>query len=75
MSSGLSAPSKALRNMGKHVFYEPALRVPLIFRWPGHVASGAVVKDFTESIDVAAAARAYGADSFHVAHGQSLIRI
>jgi arylsulfatase A-like enzyme len=33
--------------------YEQALRVPLIMRWPGHIQQGAVVQDFTESVDVA----------------------
>ena len=36
----------------KHVCYEPALRVPLIVRWPGRVRQGGVVNEFTESIDV-----------------------
>jgi choline-sulfatase len=36
----------------KHCCYEPALRVPLLMRWPGRVRKG-VVTDFTESIDVA----------------------
>ena len=36
----------------KHVCYEPALRVPLIFRWPGRVRVGGVVNDFTQSVDV-----------------------
>jgi choline-sulfatase len=57
----------------KHVCYEPALRVPLIFRWPGRVASGAVVNDFTESVDVPPTLlELLGAEPFKVAHGQSL---
>ena len=35
----------------KHCGYEPALRVPLIFWWPGH-ARQSVVTDLTESVDV-----------------------
>lgn len=57
----------------KHVGYEPALRVPLIFRWPGHVASGAVVREFTESIDVPPTLlEMLGAEPFELAHGRSL---
>ncbi len=36
----------------KHCGYDPALRVPLMFRWPGRVKQGAVVTNFTESVDV-----------------------
>ena len=36
----------------KHCFYEPAMRVPLIFRFPGRVTRGRVVKHQTESVDV-----------------------
>jgi choline-sulfatase len=35
----------------KHCGYDPALRVPLIFWWPGHVRQGTVT-DLTESVDV-----------------------
>ena len=35
----------------KHCGYDPAMRVPLIMRWPGHIRQG-VVTDFTESVDV-----------------------
>ena len=35
----------------KHCGYDQALRVPLIFWWPGHVRQG-VVTDLTESVDV-----------------------
>ena len=35
----------------KHCGYDPALRVPLIFRWPGRVSKN-VVKEMTESVDV-----------------------
>ncbi len=37
----------------KHCFYEHAMRVPLIFRLPGRVRSGAVVDSLTESADIA----------------------
>lgn len=57
----------------KHVCYEPALRVPLIFRWPGHISSGTVVNDFTESIDVPPTIlEMLRAEAFAVNHGQSL---
>jgi choline-sulfatase len=35
----------------KHCGYDPALRVPLIFWWPGHVRQGTVT-NLTESVDV-----------------------
>ncbi|MGH9630209.1 MAG: sulfatase family protein, partial [Bryobacteraceae bacterium] len=35
----------------KHCSYEPALRVPLLMRWPGRIREG-VVRDMTESVDV-----------------------
>lgn len=57
----------------KHVCYEPALRVPLIYRWPGHVASGQVVREFTESIDVPPTLiEMLGAEPFAVNHGHSV---
>jgi arylsulfatase A-like enzyme len=37
----------------KHCGYDPALRVPLVMRWPGKIREG-VVTDFTEHIDVPA---------------------
>jgi arylsulfatase A-like enzyme len=58
----------------KHVCYEPALRVPLIFRWPGHVRAGGVVNDFTQSVDVPSTLlEMLGAEPFQVTHGQSLV--
>ena len=57
----------------KHVCYEPALRVPLMFRWPGHVAAGAVIREFTESVDVPPTLlEMLNAEPFKVAHGRSL---
>jgi choline-sulfatase len=36
----------------KHCGYDPALHVPLIARWPGHIRAGRRVEEFTEHIDV-----------------------
>lgn len=56
----------------KHCCYEPALQVPLIFRWPGRVRKG-VVNNFTESVDVPPTIlELLGAEPFAVQHGQSL---
>ena len=38
----------------KHCGYEPALRVPLIMRYPGRIRRGGIVSDLTEHIDVPA---------------------
>lgn len=57
----------------KHCGYEPALRVPLIVRYPGKVRAGTVVNDFTEHIDVPATITdVMGLDRLAVQHGQSL---
>ena len=57
----------------KHVCYEPALRVPLIFRWPGRVGAGQVIHEFTESIDVPPTLiELLGAEPFAINHGRSL---
>ena len=57
----------------KHCCYEPALRVPLIMRWPGRIAPNHVVKDFTESVDVGPTILdLLGAERFDLEHGQSL---
>jgi choline-sulfatase len=56
----------------KHCGYEPALRVPLIVRWPGRVRTG-VVNDLTEHVDVPATILdLLGADPLPVQHGRSL---
>jgi choline-sulfatase len=56
----------------KHCTYDPALRVPLIIRYPGKV-SRAVVNDFTESVDVSPTIfDLLGSDRFATHHGQSL---
>jgi choline-sulfatase len=36
----------------KHCFYEQAVRVPLMFRWPGHLPAGRMVSDLVEMVDV-----------------------
>jgi choline-sulfatase len=56
----------------KHCGYDPALRVPLIMRYPGKVRRG-TVRDFTEHIDVpATVVDVMGLDPLPVQHGQSL---
>lgn len=35
-----------------HLIYEEDLRIPLIFRWPGHVAAHHIVKSAVELVDV-----------------------
>jgi arylsulfatase A-like enzyme len=36
----------------KHCFYEPAVRVPLVMRWPGHLAVGWRVSGSVEMVDI-----------------------
>ena len=36
----------------KHCLYEPAVRVPLIFRWKGHLPEGRRVTEMVELVDV-----------------------
>jgi choline-sulfatase len=56
----------------KHCGYEPALRVPLVFRLPGRIRKG-VVNDMTEHIDVTPTILdVLGADPLAIQHGQSL---
>ncbi len=56
----------------KHCGYDPALRVPLMMRWPGHIRPG-VVRDFTEHVDVPATILdMLEAERLPVEHGQSL---
>ena len=56
----------------KHCCYDPALRVPLLIRWPGRVRKG-VVQEFTESIDVAPTILdLLGVDPLPIQHGHSL---
>ena len=56
----------------KHCGYDPAMRVPLILRYPGRVRRG-VVKDLTEHVDVPATiVDLMGLDPLPVMHGRSL---
>jgi choline-sulfatase len=56
----------------KHCGYDPALRVPLIMRYPGKIRKG-IVKDMTEHIDLAPTVMdLLGADPMPVQHGRSL---
>ena len=58
----------------KHTCYEPALRVPMIFRWPGRVRKGAVIQEFTESIDFPPTLlELLGAERFDVNQGSSMV--
>ena len=36
----------------KHCLYDPAVRVPLIVRWPGHLPAGRKVDSMVESVDL-----------------------
>jgi len=57
----------------KHCGYDPALRVPLIMRWPGHIRAGNVIHDFTELIDLPATIpELLGLDPLPLLHGHSL---
>jgi choline-sulfatase len=56
----------------KHCCYDPALRVPLIMRFPGRIKRG-VAHDFTESVDVAPTILdVLGGEPLPVMHGRSL---
>jgi len=56
----------------KHCGYDPALRVPLIMRFPGRVRQG-VVSDLTEHVDVPATiVDLMSLDQLPVQHGHSL---
>lgn len=56
----------------KHCGYDPALRVPLIMRYPGKVRKG-VVADLTEHVDVSATiCDMMGLDPLPVMHGHTL---
>jgi choline-sulfatase len=56
----------------KHCGYDPAIRVPLIFRYPGKISRRAV-SDFTEHIDLGPTILDFlGAPPLPVQHGQSL---
>ena len=36
----------------KHCFYEPAVRIPVVIRWPEHLPEGAQVNEMIEGIDL-----------------------
>jgi choline-sulfatase len=36
----------------KHCFYEPAVRIPMIMRWPGRIEAGRQVTELAEMVDV-----------------------
>lgn len=56
----------------KHCGYDPALRVPLMMRWPGRIRRG-VVRDMTEHVDVPATLTdLLGIEPLPIQHGQSL---
>jgi arylsulfatase A-like enzyme len=56
----------------KHCGYDPALRVPLIFWWPGHVRRD-VINEMTESVDVPhTILDLLGAPELPLRHGHSL---
>lgn len=56
----------------KHCGYDPALRVPLMMRWPGRIRAG-VVRDMTEHVDVPATLTdLLGIEPLPIQHGQSL---
>jgi arylsulfatase A-like enzyme len=56
----------------KHCGYDPALRVPLMMRWPGRIREG-VVRDMTEHVDVPATLTdLLGIEPLPIQHGQSL---
>ena len=56
----------------KHCGYDPAMRVPLIMRYPGKVRRG-VVTEMTEHVDVSATiCDLMGLEPLPVEHGQSL---
>ena len=36
----------------KHCFYEPAVRIPLIVRWPGHLEGDRRIAELVEMVDI-----------------------
>src|SRR5262249_54153242 len=56
----------------KHCGYDPALHVPLIFRWPGRVRTGST-RDMTQHVDVPATiCDMMALDPMPAMHGRSL---
>jgi len=58
----------------KHCFYQPAMHVPLMFRWPGKLQAGKTIRHATESVDVSPTiARLFGLkERFPKTHGRDL---
>ena len=57
----------------KHCGYDPAMRVPLMFRFPNRIRRGAIVRQFTESVDVPhTVLDLLGVDPLPVVHGRTL---
>jgi choline-sulfatase len=57
----------------KHCGYDPAMRVPLMFRFPGRIRRSARVQQFTESVDVPhTILDLLGVDPLPLLHGSSL---
>ncbi len=56
----------------KHCGYDPALRVPLLMRWPGRIKPR-VVRDFTEHVDLSATITdMLEVEPLPITHGQTL---
>lgn len=56
-------------------FYEGAVRVPLIFSWPGRFAEGVVCEELTELTDVAPTLAELAGIRLERTHGRSLLPI
>ncbi|MBT3276192.1 MAG: sulfatase-like hydrolase/transferase [Spirochaetales bacterium] len=57
----------------KRIFYESALRIPLIIRWPGRIPEGAVCEAMVENIDVCPGILdAIGVEQLQMSLGQSI---
>ena len=60
----------------KHTLYEESIRVPLIVRWPGHIAAGERRANVTDLLDVAATmVDALGGPPLPHGHGRSLMPV
>ncbi len=58
----------------KHCFYEQAVRVPLILRWPGHLPEGAKIDAMVEHVDLLPTLLDLaGVSPPHDLHGRSLV--
>jgi choline-sulfatase len=59
----------------KHCGYDPAMHVPLIFRWPGRVTGGKTIQRLTEHTDVPATITGlFGLHPLPAAAGRDLFR-